>query len=71
MTSPTSCGYGSVPVTYTLVTSSLPAAGGTVTGAGTYTSGTVATVTDTPAAGYTFTGWSGDASGTNAQLLFP
>ncbi len=67
MTSPTSCGCGSVPVTYTLSTSSLPAAGGTVTGAGTYTSGAVATVTATPAAGYTFTGWSGDASGTSTS----
>lgn len=54
------------PVTYTLSTAASPAAGGTVTGAGTYNSGTAVAVTATPAAGYTFTGWSGDATGTNA-----
>ncbi|HMP20568.1 MAG TPA: InlB B-repeat-containing protein, partial [Ferruginibacter sp.] len=58
---------GEAPVNYTLSTTSVPAAGGTVTGAGTYSSGTSATVTATPAAGYTFTGWSGDASGTNSS----
>ncbi|MGG9971975.1 InlB B-repeat-containing protein [Ferruginibacter sp. SUN002] len=51
-------------VTYTLTTASLPTAGGTVTGAGTYNAGSVATVTANPASGYTFTGWSGDAAGT-------
>lgn len=66
LASPTSCG-GTAPVTYSLTTSSNPAAGGTVTGAGTYNSGTTVTLTATPAAGYTFTGWSGDASGTSAS----
>lgn len=65
MPSPTSCG-GTAPVTYTLSTTASPAAGGTVSGAGTYNTGTVVTLTATPAAGYTFTGWSGDASGTGA-----
>lgn len=37
-----------------------PAAGGTISGGGTYASGGVATVTAAPATGYTFTGWSGD-----------
>jgi uncharacterized repeat protein (TIGR02543 family) len=59
---------GEAPVNYTLSTTSAPAAGGTVTGAGSYTSGTNVTVTATPAAGYTFTGWSGDASGTNTSV---
>lgn len=53
-------------VNYTLATAANPSAGGTVSGAGSYASGTVVTVTATPAAGYTFTSWSGDASGTNA-----
>ncbi len=66
LASPTSCG-GTAPVTYTLTASANPAAGGTVTGAGTYNSGTTVTLTATPAAGYTFTGWSGDASGTSAS----
>jgi gliding motility-associated-like protein/uncharacterized repeat protein (TIGR02543 family) len=51
---------------YTLSTTASPAAGGTVTGAGSYTYGTTATLKATPAAGYIFTGWSGDASGTSA-----
>ena len=66
LTSPTSCG-GTAPVTYTLTASASPAAGGTVSGAGTYNSGTVLTLTATPAAGYTFTGWSGDVSGTGTS----
>ncbi|WP_333820822.1 InlB B-repeat-containing protein [Ohtaekwangia sp.] len=53
---------------YTLTTTASPSAGGTVSGAGTYVSGTVVTVTATPAAGYTFTGWSGDASGTATSV---
>jgi uncharacterized repeat protein (TIGR02543 family) len=55
---------------YTLSTTASPAAGGTVTGAGSYASGTVVTVTASPASGYTFTGWSGDASGTSSSTTF-
>jgi uncharacterized repeat protein (TIGR02543 family) len=66
LTSPT-CDTTSTPVTYTLTTTALPSAGGSVTGSGTYNSGTVVTVTATAASGYTFTGWSGDASGTAAS----
>ncbi|MVT12139.1 pectate lyase family protein [Chitinophaga tropicalis] len=69
LTSPT-CGGGTTPptpVTYTLTTTASPAAGGTVTGAGTYESGTVVTVKATPATGYTFTGWSGAVTGTSAS----
>jgi pectate lyase/NOL1/NOP2/fmu family ribosome biogenesis protein len=54
------------PTTYTLSTTASPAAGGTVSGAGTYNAGSVVTVTATPAAGYNFVNWSGAASGTNA-----
>ena len=58
----------SSPTTYTLTTTVVPTAGGTVTGAGTYNSGTVASLTATPNTGYTFAGWSGDASGTSASV---
>jgi uncharacterized repeat protein (TIGR02543 family) len=50
--------------TYTLTTAASPTAGGTVTGGGSYASGTVVTVTATPATGYNFTSWSGDLTGT-------
>ncbi len=66
LSSPTACG-GSAPSTYTLTTTASPAAGGTVSGAGTYNSGATATVAATVANGYTFSSWSGDASGTSAS----
>lgn len=56
------------PTTYTLNTTVVPAAGGSITGAGSYDSAAVVTVTATPAAGYTFTGWSGAVSGTTAAV---
>lgn len=52
---------------YTLTTTVLPSAGGTVTGGGNYVEGSAAILTATPAAGYIFTGWSGDASGTSTS----
>jgi xyloglucan-specific exo-beta-1,4-glucanase len=52
---------------YTLTATMAPAAGGTVSGAGTYAIGSTTTLTATPAAGYTFTGWSGDLTGTGAS----
>jgi len=52
------------PVTYVLTTAAVPPEGGSVSGSGTYNSGTVVPVTATPALGWTFTGWSGDLSGT-------
>jgi pectate lyase len=56
------------PASYTLSTTTAPAAGGTITGAGTYTAGTVVTVKATAATGYAFTGWSSNASGTAAAV---
>lgn len=53
------------PRTYILTTAALPSEGGSVSGAGTYNSGTVVPVTASPNLGWTFTGWSGDLSGTN------
>jgi len=55
------------PTSYTLATVASPAAGGTVSGGGTYASGSVATLIASPAAGYNFAGWSGDASGSSAS----
>lgn len=44
--------------TYTISTSSSPSAGGSTSGGGTYTHGSLATVTATPSAGYFFVSWS-------------
>lgn len=54
--------------TYTVTTSVIPTAGGTVTGGGVYISGDTATLTATPAKGYVFTGWSGDVTGKTNPL---
>jgi uncharacterized repeat protein (TIGR02543 family) len=43
--------------TYTVTVDALPAEGGTITGTGSYTRGSQATVTATPSTGYKFTGW--------------
>ena len=52
--------------TYTLsITGS--AAGGTVSGAGTYPAGTVVTVTETPNTGYRTSGWTGPDGGSTAS----
>ena len=45
------------PVYYTITASAAPAAGGTVTGAGTYLEGTTATLTATANSNYLFTNW--------------
>ena len=52
--------------TYTLTTTADPSGGGTVTGGGTYDSGTNVTVTASPNSGYRFDRWSGDCTGTGA-----
>lgn len=61
-------GGSSGGTTYTLTTSASPSNGGSVSGAGTYASGTVVTVTASPASGYTFSNWSGDASGSSTSV---
>ena len=53
---------------FTLTVTTTPTAGGTVTGAGSYTAGAIATLVATPAAGYTFTGWSGTVTGTASTI---
>jgi len=50
---------------YSLTTSGT---NGTISGAGTYVSGSSATLAATPDPGYLFTGWTGDASGTDNPL---
>jgi uncharacterized repeat protein (TIGR02543 family) len=49
--------------TYNLSATASPTSGGSISGAGTYNSGTSATIQAIPAAGYTFNSWSGDATG--------
>ena len=57
---------------YTITTQANPTAGGTVSGAGTYYSGTSCTLTATPNTGYTFTNWKKGNSvvSTNATYTF-
>ena len=47
-------------VTYTVTAAVLPAEGGSVTGAGSYVYGAIATLTATPATDYTFINWTAD-----------
>ena len=55
--------------TYDLTTSASPSANGSVNpSSGTYSSGTVVSVTATPNTGYSFTGWSGAATGLDNPL---
>jgi hypothetical protein len=54
------------PVTYTIAVSASPSAGGTVSGGGTFASGSSATVTATASAGYTFTNWTVNGSPVSA-----
>ena len=65
-------GGGSTPTYYTVSASANPTAGGTVTGAGSYASGTTCTLTATPATGYEFTKWTKNGSqvSTNASYSF-
>lgn len=52
--------------TYTLTTN--VSGSGTVSGAGTYDEGTIATVSATAAQGWSFSNWTGDASGSNSTV---
>jgi uncharacterized repeat protein (TIGR02543 family) len=54
------------PTSYTLTTAT--SGSGSVTAGGTYSYGTVRTITATPGTGQTFTGWSGAATGTTNPL---
>ena len=59
-------------VTYTIVTSSSPAVGGSTSGGGTYAAGTTQTVTATPNGGYSFVNWTegGTPVSTSASYSF-
>ena len=63
---------GSTPTYYTVSASASPTAGGTVSGAGSYASGTTCTLVATPATGYEFTKWTknGTQVSTNASYSF-
>ena len=52
--------------TYVLTASASPSGGGSVSGGGTYDTGTNVTVTATPSSGYRFDRWSGDCTGSGA-----
>lgn len=58
------------PRSYTVAASTAPVGAGSVTGTGTYTVGTTATLTATPDATHTFTGWTGDLSSSANPLVF-
>ncbi len=62
---------GEKPVTpvYTLTTIANPREGGTVSGAGDYTSGSKATVLAVPGADVIFGGWAGDAAGSENPVV--
>ena len=72
----TSGGGGGTPPgpgnSYTISASANPTAGGTVSGAGTYSRGATCTLIATPNAGYTFTNWTrnGQQVSTNATYSF-
>ena len=59
-------------VSYTVAVSASPTAGGTVTGTGTFASGSSQTVTATPNSGYTFANWTANGSlvSTSASYAF-
>ena len=65
-------GGGSSTTYYTVSASASPSAGGTVSGAGSYASGSTCTLTATPATGYEFTKWTknGTQVSTNATYSF-
>ena len=60
------------PTMYTITASANPSAGGTVTGAGTYTSGSSCTLRAIPNTNYTFTNWTSGSTvvSTNATYTF-
>ena len=64
--------FTEVIATYTITVSANPSNGGTVSGAGTYYSGTSCTLTASPNTGYTFTSWKKGNSivSTNATYTF-
>jgi uncharacterized repeat protein (TIGR02543 family) len=54
--------------TFTVTATADPADGGAVAGGGSFTNGSLATLTATPSNGFDFVGWTGDATGTNNPL---
>ena len=58
--------------TYTITATASPTAGGSISGAGTYTSGSTCTLVATPASGYAFTNWTSGSTvvSTNATYSF-
>ena len=57
-------------IIYTVTTSSSPAAGGTSSGDGTYSSGSSATVTANPATGYQFVNWTQGGSPVSTSVSY-
>jgi hypothetical protein len=58
------------PTIYTIVASANPAAGGSITGAGSYNSGATATLTATANSGYTFVNWTENGSQVSTSATY-
>ena len=58
------------PVSYSVAVSASPTAGGTVTGTGTFASGSSQTMTATPNSGYTFANWTANGSVVNTSASY-
>src|SRR5262249_941540 len=57
--------------TFSISVSASPTAGGTVSGGGTFASGSTQTVTATPASGYTFVNWTAPATPVRTARHYP
>jgi hypothetical protein len=62
--------FSAAPVSYTITTSSSPAAGGSTSGGRTITSGSAITVTASPSGGYNFVNWTENGTVVSSQASY-